>query len=1198
MLSPKKGLLCNLNHIHLQHVSLGLHLSRHPELREGSVTMAPREQTGCSDCQENHGALEQVEQVDANSNNPSLQCRCCESHVLQPLKSGLQNQPALGDFLSLPREENLASPSDAASSSSVSSCSDFSLDDTPVSVYCKEFPSDETQSPDLQPNIIPIEDARDAAPPTEQGTIMPEGRDSRLSPPEWECLEALAQGSPDSLCSSSSLNSLSDTTSASVDMPETPGERPLPAVGGELDSNCNALPAMGSSPPGTCALAPGQLDLNLNRAPQPTPGPASGPPPVPPRPKRGLQILLSKMAMEKPAPAEAPAEPMGSLGEPPRDPARKNITSFHELAQKRKRNVAGPPLAQAKKDRSDWLIVFSPDTELPPPSELIACSAQGQELPRPQPQPGKQANPPSSSQREVTTFKELRYRNAINKQRGQLAWGEGAALQELPEPQQAAVGRALPSGEGLQGPTWAPALPLGSHSVAPAESYPPQRKKSRPGLQPIAEGLPGDAEDRGLPAGGCAPRRKQFWSDCEEEAAGWRPRGPDGNPQELGRAERGDRTCKEGLRRCRSSLCSSISQPTGSLSTAARTRRCLPCPFSPPLTPAWRVLTPLSAPPALLVAVSASVDKIIAHFSAARNLVQKAQLGDSQLSPDVGYLLLRTLCPALYALVGDGLKPFQKDIITGQRRSSPWSVVEASVKPGPGTRSLQALYWRISRLAPLSSSRQRFHAFVLGLLNLKQLELWISQLQKSPGVISVLYLPSAFLALSQGPLPHLADELLLLIQPLSVLTFHLDLLFEHHHLSVDIRPLPDPAPGPTLALQQTFQHVLQWGGRLSHVLTGADGPSQSPEHDQGPRGTRAGLGGWWGQLSQASAVYTASGKEDFPFTHWTALRTAPGDPSPSNASCRAPAKGPSSTELQPLEARTGTNTTSPDSTSGARGLGLPVQATARESTGPGDPTLPPPAAGDRSQPVLEEPGWGKGAWLGRLFGATCPSARGLPMEPDTSSARPRLRLPALNSATDGAVGKSPWVSSIPTALACPVPAVLRASARPMQCAPAPGPAARGNSRVQTLPWRVAGSALSAGICLGLLSPHGALAPDALLPGPGGQRGCRPGWRLPLLSCRRPSSWLRPRVSVLSLVRKGTAPEQPWPPEQQKEGPDSPQPHRAVRALCDHAGAGHGYLSFRKGDVLQLMATVDEDWIRCCHKNDTGLVPVSYTSLIV
>uniref|UniRef100_A0A8C0IYM5 RUN domain-containing protein n=1 Tax=Chelonoidis abingdonii TaxID=106734 RepID=A0A8C0IYM5_CHEAB len=89
------------------------------------------------------------------------------------------------------------------------------------------------------------------------------------------------------------------------------------------------------------------------------------------------------------------------------------------------------------------------------------------------------------------------------------------------------------------------------------------------------------------------------------------------------------------------------------------------------------------------------VEKLIAHFSTARSLVQKTQLGDSWLSPDVSYLLLSTLCPALYALVEDGLKPFQKDIIMGQRRSSPWSVVEASVKlvsailslahtPGPG----------------------------------------------------------------------------------------------------------------------------------------------------------------------------------------------------------------------------------------------------------------------------------------------------------------------------------------------------------------------------------------------------------------------------------------------------------------------------------------------------------------------------------
>lgn len=135
----------------------------------------------------------------------------------------------------------------------------------------------------------------------------------------------------------------------------------------------------------------------------------------------------------------------------------------------------------------------------------------------------------------------------------------------------------------------------------------------------------------------------------------------------------------------------------------------------------------------LLIAVSASVDKIISHFGAARNLVQKAQLGDSRLSPDVGHLVLTTLCPALHALVADGLKPFRKDLITGQRRSSPWSVVEASVKPGSSTRALGTLYNQVSRLAPLSSSRSRFHAFILGLLNTKQLELWFSSLQEDAG---------------------------------------------------------------------------------------------------------------------------------------------------------------------------------------------------------------------------------------------------------------------------------------------------------------------------------------------------------------------------------------------------------------------------------------------------------------------------------
>nr|XP_012623277.1 RUN and SH3 domain-containing protein 1 isoform X3 [Microcebus murinus] len=417
----------------------------------------------------------------------------------------------------------------------------------------------------------------------------------------------------------------------------------------------------------------------------------------------------------------------------------------------------------------------------------------------------------------------------------------------------------------------------------------------------------------------------------------------------------------------------------------------------------------------LLIAVSASVDKIISHFGAARNLVQKAQLGDSRLSPDVGHLVLTTLCPALHALVADGLKPFQKDLITGQRRSSPWSVVEASVKPGSSTRSLGTLYSQVSRLAPLSSSRSRFHAFILGLLNTKQLELWFSSLQEDAGLLSLLYLPTGFFSLARGSCPSLSTELLLLLQPLSVLTFHLDLLFEHHH-HLPLGPPQAPAPpGPPPALQQTVQAVLHWGERLAQSLRGASreaalDPSAAPAPPSPPT-----PGSWWEQLTQASRVYASGGSEGFPLPRW--------------------------------------------------GLGhhRPAPGGVRER--------PPPA---------EESAPGRGVWLGRLFGV-----------------------------------------------------------------------------------------------------------------PGGPTENESG----ALKSRRPSSWLPPTVSVLALVRRGVPPENP-PEELLPSVPSMVQTHRAVRALCDHTATGPDQLSFQCGDVLRVIATVDEDWLRCGRDGVEGLVPVGYTSLVL
>jgi hypothetical protein len=134
----------------------------------------------------------------------------------------------------------------------------------------------------------------------------------------------------------------------------------------------------------------------------------------------------------------------------------RTITSFHELAQKRKRGPGLPLVPQAKKDRSDWLIVFSPDTELPPTGSL-----------------GGSLAPP----REVTTFKELRSRSRA--------------------PPPPVPPRDPPAGWALVPPR------------PPPPPVPPRRKKNRLGLQPIAEGQPEESRAVSPTAAEDAPAAKE-----------------------------------------------------------------------------------------------------------------------------------------------------------------------------------------------------------------------------------------------------------------------------------------------------------------------------------------------------------------------------------------------------------------------------------------------------------------------------------------------------------------------------------------------------------------------------------------------------------------------------------------------------------------------------------------------------------------
>lgn len=445
MLSPQRALLCNLNHIHLQHVSLGLHLSRRPELREGPLSTSPP--PGDTGGKESRGPCSGT-LVDANSNSPAVPCRCCQEHG-----SSLENRQDPSQ-----EEEVAASPSDPGCSSSLSSCSDLTPDESPVSVYSRDLPGDEDAHP--QPSIIPLDQGSPLA-SAGPGTCSP---DSFCCSPD-SCSGASSPPGPglDSNCNA--LTSCQDLPSPSLEEEEESGEQDLPTselsevedgkidagktepswkinpiwkidtekteAGWKITENNNSGRKINGNTNSSWKTEPGKFDYSCWNT------------------NTGITDSGSK--------TDAGKIDGGWRSDVSEEPVpHRTITSFHELAQKRKRGPGLPLVPQAKKDRSDWLIVFSPDTELPPTGSL-----------------GGSLAPP----REVTTFKELRSRSRA--------------------PPPPVPPRDPPAGWALVPPR------------PPPPPVPPRRKKNRLGLQPIAEGQPEESRAVSPTAAEDAPAAKE-----------------------------------------------------------------------------------------------------------------------------------------------------------------------------------------------------------------------------------------------------------------------------------------------------------------------------------------------------------------------------------------------------------------------------------------------------------------------------------------------------------------------------------------------------------------------------------------------------------------------------------------------------------------------------------------------------------------
>ncbi|XP_072269676.1 AP-4 complex accessory subunit RUSC2 isoform X2 [Pyxicephalus adspersus] len=295
----------------------------------------------------------------------------------------------------------------------------------------------------------------------------------------------------------------------------------------------------------------------------------------------------------------------------------------------------------------------------------------------------------------------------------------------------------------------------------------------------------------------------------------------------------------------------------------------------------------------LVKAVNIAVDLIVAHFGTSRDPGVKAKLGNSSVSPNIGHLILKYLCPAIRDILSDGLKPWVLDVIIGQRRNVPWTVVEASTQLGPSTKLLHTLCQKVNQYSELSNHSLRFNAFIFGLLNIRSVEFWFNHLQNHEDIIWAHYDPVGFLSVSHGVCQPLFEELLLLLQPLSLLPFDLDLLFEHHlvQMSKEQQQKKEMLRVKQDLLQSIHSTIQLMRSRdeeeqVTQEKKGTEKTSLESSDSERPTGEGAAAGevieeqkkenvveikrdkqaGWWYQLMQSSQVYIENSSDTGRFT--------------------------------------------------------------------------------------------------------------------------------------------------------------------------------------------------------------------------------------------------------------------------------------------------------------------------------------------
>ena len=177
--------------------------------------------------------------------------------------------------------------------------------------------------------------------------------------------------------------------------------------------------------------------------------------------------------------------------------------------------------------------------------------------------------------------------------------------------------------------------------------------------------------------------------------------------------------------------------------------------------------------------VNKAVDVLVKYWHAEPIQSKQEYIENNECSQ----LCLGNLCPPLYAIMSDGLKP-QLNSTFGPIANSVWQVVEASSQQGPLTKTLNELVQKINGEDLLTEGMLKFNAFVFGLLNLRALDAWFAYLCTRESILRKHYNNNSLFvrALSCGNSRELVDGFLDLLQPLAFCPFQLDLIYQYRQL--------------------------------------------------------------------------------------------------------------------------------------------------------------------------------------------------------------------------------------------------------------------------------------------------------------------------------------------------------------------------------------------------------------------------------